>query len=169
MYHNQLHPFPCLHCQPHTYIRMVLFFYYYYFTTNSCRFYIIIIFFTLIDMHISMNQKANKKDGKDAHYFFLICTLIYANEGTFRRLQVQNLIERCLLHHMDRDQCVKALAEHARIQPLVTITGLHQFSSHAQIKRVINIKICFQFFGRIFALKLHYIQFALCSPKLLLI
>lgn len=25
MYHDHLHPFPCLHCQPHTYIRMVLF------------------------------------------------------------------------------------------------------------------------------------------------
>ncbi|XP_057774522.1 uncharacterized protein LOC130993621 [Salvia miltiorrhiza] len=55
--HHHLHPFPCLHCQPHTYIRMV-----------------------------------------------------------------HNLIERCLLLHMDRDECVKALAEHARIQPLVTIT-----------------------------------------------
>ncbi|PIN18992.1 Angiotensin-converting enzyme 2 [Handroanthus impetiginosus] len=55
--HNHLHPFPCLHCHPHTYIRMV-----------------------------------------------------------------QNLIERCLLLHMDRDQCVKALAEHARIRPLVTLT-----------------------------------------------
>ncbi|KAL0385532.1 UNVERIFIED_CONTAM: hypothetical protein Sradi_2947500 [Sesamum radiatum] len=52
-----VHPFPCLHCHPHTYIRMV-----------------------------------------------------------------QNLIERCLLFHMDRDQCVKALAEHARIRPLVTLT-----------------------------------------------
>ncbi|KAL3835581.1 hypothetical protein ACJIZ3_010317 [Penstemon smallii] len=57
MYQNQLYPFPCLHCHPHSYIRMV-----------------------------------------------------------------QNLIERCLLLHMDREQCVKALAEHARIRPLVTRT-----------------------------------------------
>ncbi|GFQ06041.1 hypothetical protein PHJA_002748100 [Phtheirospermum japonicum] len=35
---------------------------------------------------------------------------------------VQDLIERCLLLHMDREQCVKALDEHAKIQPLVTIT-----------------------------------------------
>ncbi|GFP97464.1 hypothetical protein PHJA_001890500 [Phtheirospermum japonicum] len=35
---------------------------------------------------------------------------------------VQNLIERCLLLHMDREQCVKALDEHAKIQPLVTLT-----------------------------------------------
>ncbi|XP_019228974.1 PREDICTED: uncharacterized protein LOC109210055 [Nicotiana attenuata] len=35
---------------------------------------------------------------------------------------VQNLIERCLLLGMDRDRCVKALAIHARIPPLVTLT-----------------------------------------------
>ncbi|XP_048427611.1 uncharacterized protein LOC125471340 [Pyrus x bretschneideri] len=35
---------------------------------------------------------------------------------------VQHLIERCLLLHMNRDQCIKALAEHARIRPLVTLT-----------------------------------------------
>ncbi|XP_028754402.1 uncharacterized protein LOC114713895 [Neltuma alba] len=35
---------------------------------------------------------------------------------------VQNLIERCLILHMSQDQCVKALAEHARIAPLVTLT-----------------------------------------------
>ncbi|KAG6429573.1 hypothetical protein SASPL_107625 [Salvia splendens] len=55
--HHHLHSFPCLDCQPHTYIRMV-----------------------------------------------------------------QNMIERCLLFRMDRDECVKALAEHARIRPLVTLT-----------------------------------------------
>nr|GMD95777.1 Angiotensin-converting enzyme 2 [Ipomoea batatas] len=41
------------------------------------------------------------------------------------RLEVQSLIERCLLLHMDREQCVKALARHARIRPLVTLTGRH--------------------------------------------
>ncbi|XP_050204991.1 uncharacterized protein LOC126655034 [Mercurialis annua] len=35
---------------------------------------------------------------------------------------VHHLIERCLILHMSRDQCVKALAEHATIPPLVTIT-----------------------------------------------
>ncbi|XP_009799430.1 uncharacterized protein [Nicotiana sylvestris] len=35
---------------------------------------------------------------------------------------VQNLIERCLLLGMDKDQCVKALATHATIPPLVTLT-----------------------------------------------
>ncbi|XP_044492664.1 uncharacterized protein LOC123216312 isoform X1 [Mangifera indica] len=37
-------------------------------------------------------------------------------------IQVQHLIERCLLFHMNRDQCIKALAEHANIRPLVTLT-----------------------------------------------
>ncbi|GMP82745.1 hypothetical protein CsSME_00036921 [Camellia sinensis var. sinensis] len=59
MFHtiHNYHPFPCLHCHPHSYIRMV-----------------------------------------------------------------QHLIERCLLLHMNRDQCIKALAEHASVQPLVTLT-----------------------------------------------
>ncbi|XP_010248515.1 PREDICTED: uncharacterized protein LOC104591411 [Nelumbo nucifera] len=35
---------------------------------------------------------------------------------------VQHLIERCLLLRMSRDDCVEALAEHARIRPLVTLT-----------------------------------------------
>ncbi|KAK4598021.1 hypothetical protein RGQ29_015508 [Quercus rubra] len=57
MYNNH-HSYPCLHCHPHSYIRMV-----------------------------------------------------------------QHLIERCLLLHMNRDQCIKALAEHASIRPLITLTG----------------------------------------------
>ncbi|MCD9642092.1 hypothetical protein HAX54_028728 [Datura stramonium] len=35
---------------------------------------------------------------------------------------VQNMIERCLVLGMDRDECVKTLAIHARIRPLVTLT-----------------------------------------------
>ncbi|KAK3032104.1 hypothetical protein RJ639_036318 [Escallonia herrerae] len=35
---------------------------------------------------------------------------------------VQNLIERCLLFHMTRDDCIQALAKHAGIQPVVTLT-----------------------------------------------
>ncbi|XP_010533945.1 PREDICTED: uncharacterized protein LOC104809602 isoform X2 [Tarenaya hassleriana] len=56
MYHTQ-HNLPCLHCQPHSYIRMV-----------------------------------------------------------------HQLIERCIMLQMTRDQCVEALAEHASIRPLVTLT-----------------------------------------------
>ncbi|KAL2344353.1 hypothetical protein Fmac_005638 [Flemingia macrophylla] len=36
--------------------------------------------------------------------------------------RVQNLIERCMLFHMSLDQCIRALAEHAGIKPLVTVT-----------------------------------------------
>ncbi|KAK3413175.1 hypothetical protein EUGRSUZ_I01765 [Eucalyptus grandis] len=35
---------------------------------------------------------------------------------------VQHLIERCLLFHMTRDDCIQALAKHASIQPIVTLT-----------------------------------------------
>ncbi|XP_022773679.1 uncharacterized protein LOC111315920 [Durio zibethinus] len=55
MFHE--HQFPCLHCQPHDYIRMV-----------------------------------------------------------------QHMIERCLLFHMSRDDCVKALEKHAEIEPIITLT-----------------------------------------------
>jgi len=30
-----------------------------------------------------------------------------------------------MIFHMSQDQCIKALAEHAGIQPLVTLTGLN--------------------------------------------
>ncbi|XP_020257489.1 uncharacterized protein LOC109834013 [Asparagus officinalis] len=35
---------------------------------------------------------------------------------------VQHLIERCLLLRMSQDGCVKALAERASIEPLITLT-----------------------------------------------
>ncbi|XVF58036.1 hypothetical protein PTKIN_Ptkin07bG0030200 [Pterospermum kingtungense] len=34
---------------------------------------------------------------------------------------VQHMIERCLLFHMGRDDCVKALAKHANIEPIITL------------------------------------------------
>ncbi|EEF40930.1 uncharacterized protein LOC8281764 [Ricinus communis] len=34
---------------------------------------------------------------------------------------VQHLIERCLLFHMSRDDCIKALEKHANIQPVITL------------------------------------------------
>ncbi|KAF8390440.1 hypothetical protein HHK36_024966 [Tetracentron sinense] len=37
---------------------------------------------------------------------------------------VQHLIERCLLLQMSRNDCIAALAEHASIRPLVTLTGM---------------------------------------------
>ncbi|KAK9675609.1 hypothetical protein RND81_11G018500 [Saponaria officinalis] len=35
---------------------------------------------------------------------------------------VQHLIERCLLLRMNRDECIKALEDHAKIRPLITLT-----------------------------------------------
>ncbi|KAJ0975981.1 hypothetical protein J5N97_017946 [Dioscorea zingiberensis] len=35
---------------------------------------------------------------------------------------VQHLIERCIILRMSREDCVRALAEHACIRPLVTLT-----------------------------------------------
>ncbi|XP_057504329.1 uncharacterized protein LOC130787873 [Actinidia eriantha] len=35
---------------------------------------------------------------------------------------VQKLIERCLLFHMTREDCIRALTKHASILPVVTIT-----------------------------------------------
>lgn len=53
----------------------------------------------------------------------------YYEDQTFHawKMQVQNLIERCMLFHMSQDQCIKALAEHAGIKPLVTLTGPNLF------------------------------------------
>ncbi|XP_011622263.1 uncharacterized protein LOC105420425 [Amborella trichopoda] len=41
---------------------------------------------------------------------------------------VQHLIEKCLLFRMNRDDCVKALAKHARIQPSITVTVWKELS-----------------------------------------
>ncbi|XP_052195578.1 uncharacterized protein LOC127803416 [Diospyros lotus] len=46
---------------------------------------------------------------------------LHCHPHTYIRM-VQHLIERCLLFHMTRDDCITALAKHARIHPLVTIT-----------------------------------------------
>ncbi|KAF7135974.1 hypothetical protein RHSIM_Rhsim08G0052500 [Rhododendron simsii] len=41
---------------------------------------------------------------------------------TVELILVHHMIERCLLFHMTRDDCIRALAKNADIQPLVTIT-----------------------------------------------
>ncbi|KAF5178004.1 transmembrane protein [Thalictrum thalictroides] len=57
----------------------------------------------------------------DHHYHnhHLPCLHCYPN--SFIRV-VQNLIERCLLLRMNQDDCVIALARHASIHPLITLT-----------------------------------------------
>ncbi|XP_023538194.1 uncharacterized protein LOC111799040 isoform X1 [Cucurbita pepo subsp. pepo] len=54
----------------------------------------------------------------NAHHF-LPC--FHCHPHAYIRM-IQHLIERCLLLHMSRDECVKALARHANIRPLITLT-----------------------------------------------
>ncbi|XP_064983167.1 uncharacterized protein LOC135623768 [Musa acuminata AAA Group] len=35
---------------------------------------------------------------------------------------VQHLIEQCLVFHMNKNECMEALAKHANIQPVITST-----------------------------------------------
>ncbi|XP_030544782.1 uncharacterized protein LOC115751165 [Rhodamnia argentea] len=46
---------------------------------------------------------------------------LYCHPQSYIRM-VQHLIERCLVFHMTRDDCIQALAKHASAQPVVTLT-----------------------------------------------
>ncbi|KAA0062222.1 hypothetical protein IC582_023502 [Cucumis melo] len=35
---------------------------------------------------------------------------------------VQHLIEKCLIFHMNKDECIEALSKHANISPVITST-----------------------------------------------
>nr|XP_009419268.1 PREDICTED: uncharacterized protein LOC103999278 isoform X2 [Musa acuminata subsp. malaccensis] len=39
---------------------------------------------------------------------------------------VQHLIEQCLVFHMNKNECMEALAKHANIQPVITSTGVRE-------------------------------------------
>ncbi|XP_022132210.1 uncharacterized protein LOC111005125 [Momordica charantia] len=54
-----------------------------------------------------------------SHGQFLPC--FHCHPHAYIRM-VQHLIERCLLLHMSPDECAKALAHHANIRPLITLT-----------------------------------------------
>ncbi|CAN1310894.1 hypothetical protein LINPERPRIM_LOCUS28235 [Linum perenne] len=58
-------------------------------------------------------------DHNHDHHGYLPC--LHCQPGSFIRV-VQHLIERCLVLHMSREQCVKSLALHASIPPIVTLT-----------------------------------------------
>ena len=38
-------------------------------------------------------------------------------------MQVQHLIEKCLLFNMDQQECARALSTYAHVQPTITVTG----------------------------------------------
>ncbi|KAJ0753292.1 hypothetical protein HanPI659440_Chr09g0334021 [Helianthus annuus] len=45
------------------------------------------------------------------------------NPHDFIRM-VHHLIERCIVFRMGRDECMRTLAKHANISPVVTFTGI---------------------------------------------
>ncbi|GAB2220478.1 hypothetical protein Droror1_Dr00008131 [Drosera rotundifolia] len=46
---------------------------------------------------------------------------LHCHPHTYIRM-VQHLIERCLILQMNRDECIRALEEHAKIRPVITLT-----------------------------------------------
>ncbi|KAG8501527.1 hypothetical protein CXB51_004039 [Gossypium anomalum] len=68
---------------------------------------------------------------------------------------VQHMIERCLLLQMSRDDCVKALAMHAKIEPIISLTVWKEllkenkafFRDYFQARQYLNnkskIEFCF--------------------------
>jgi uncharacterized protein (TIGR01589 family) len=38
---------------------------------------------------------------------------------------VQHMIEKCLIFHMSKEECVEALSKHANITPVITSTGFN--------------------------------------------
>ena len=38
-------------------------------------------------------------------------------------MQIQHLIEECILFHMSKEECMEALFKHANIKPVITATG----------------------------------------------
>ncbi|KAG4205986.1 hypothetical protein ERO13_A04G136000v2 [Gossypium hirsutum] len=53
------------------------------------------------------------------HHLHLPC--LHCHPQSYIRM-VQYMIERCLLLHMNRQQCVEALAKYASIRPCITVT-----------------------------------------------
>ncbi|KAM7270766.1 hypothetical protein ACFE04_029980 [Oxalis oulophora] len=44
------------------------------------------------------------------------------NEITCEEVVVQHLIEKCLIFHMSKEECMEALSKHANIKPVITST-----------------------------------------------
>lgn len=42
-------------------------------------------------------------------------------------VQVQYLIEKCLVYNMNEQECVAALSKHANIQPVIVATSTDQW------------------------------------------
>lgn len=49
-------------------------------------------------------------------------------------LQVQHLIERCLLLRLSREDCVRAISKHAKVKPAITLTGTQHWLGAVVVK-----------------------------------
>lgn len=60
--------------------------------------------------------------------------------------QVQHMIEKCLIFHMSKEECVEALSKHANITPVITSTGfslsLSLQSLYTNIQTSVFIHVC---------------------------
>ncbi|XP_039139326.1 DNA-directed RNA polymerase I subunit 1-like isoform X1 [Dioscorea cayenensis subsp. rotundata] len=64
---------------------------------------------------------AKEQSNMRHHHSQLPCLQCHPQSYIAYIRMVQHLIERCLILRMNRDDCVQALAQHACIQPLVTL------------------------------------------------
>lgn len=46
-------------------------------------------------------------------------------------MQVQHLIEECIIFNMNQEECMDALSKHANIQPIITSTGNYSPICHS--------------------------------------
>ncbi|XP_020978331.1 uncharacterized protein LOC107637444 [Arachis ipaensis] len=49
---------------------------------------------------------------------------------------VQHLIEKCLIFHMTKEECMEALSKHANIKPVITSTGIAYSESKSKNDRM---------------------------------
>ncbi|WVZ06732.1 hypothetical protein V8G54_020078 [Vigna mungo] len=54
--------------------------------------------------------------------FSLLLFIIHTHHPLPTKFQVQHLIEKCLIFHMSKEECMEALSKHANIKPVITST-----------------------------------------------
>lgn len=57
-------------------------------------------------------------------YLFTVSSYWSASFLCLLGVQVQHMIEKCLIFHMTKEECMEALKKHAKIEPVITSTGL---------------------------------------------
>ncbi|KAG9449869.1 hypothetical protein H6P81_009834 [Aristolochia fimbriata] len=81
----------------------------------------VMCFVVLSNSSSSSSDGRKRKRSDPHHHHHLGFPCLHCHPHAYIRL-VQHLIERCLLLGMNRDDCVVALEQHARIHPLITLT-----------------------------------------------